>query len=904
MERTTRTTVTGATLAALFSLLALPAQQEPSTSPAYRLAQAKLAEARGDVAAARRTLEEALAKANDADKALLRDALAALTPGGAAAADSDSMIQKLLDDPIASARLRELLQQRGFAAAPAQDPVQRLIAVLEEGSSKVSVVGNAIEQLQNLGPLAVPQLLSALPKAGPFGVGHAIRLLAKYTDPRIPPAILARANADPLVAQVAIECSQEMSDAMREALMTGLDETKLPPPIQLQFAEVMDSAPGLEARRQAVMTRLADEPSVQGDLVSLLRQEKAPWVLELLDRLRAAPNPAVAAKATLQWLLAQPDGDEGSAIAAIEALALQHRWWVARAVTDRYTAWAKVGVRGLGGDLDKLDTQPWFTKVEWQRGGAEAALALLAVAKAYPEVGKRLANPLCNLAMAGWVVSPEHEDALAAVNPVCLALALPKDDDARALAAWARLAREHRVAFVDKVVALDRPWHRVVAAQLASIERIDEVRDAWLQRDWSGAPAEAAADLQALAERFPKATPGRPSQGTATTSSVHSNWPNALVNACARTPSLPTSILRPLAQAGDMYACNLLAKRDPRGALELAKAAENPWNYRDRMPQLLCEHGTAADAPTLRKLIAHVDTPALPEFEPFVRRHCGGDLDLLEQLQSRREPQSAPLRKAVLDGLAIAQLPDLVARLPRLPNTRLDALAAITERVRAERQGSDQAPALRGYPEHLPTLRQALVTFAGKGELTWRLTELMLAIAGPEHDAVLRELLGSSDPAVLTTALADTAIGRQPELLANATAAVLAHRTRLGSLDWFFANLTGEARAATALAVLHAPDFAQCSEELALSTLQALGSFKDVKFAAELARGAQHPNTTIRAAAAEELGRIFAREAAPFLLEMLKDDEERVREAAKQSLALLADYIDGRAKWEARLQGK
>ena len=169
---------------------------------------------------------------------------------------------------------------------------------------------------------------------------------------------------------------------------------------------------------------------------------------------------------------------------------------------------------------------------------------------------------------------------------------------------------------------------------------------------------------------------------------------------------------------------------------------------------------------------------------------------------------------------------------------------------------------------------------------------------------MLRELLTHPDPRVVREALDAVKPGQDQELLAAATKALLANLRSLGAVDAFFDGLEPASRAATARAVLQAPDFDQCSSALAGSALRALGSLKDSSFAADLARGAQHGSPSVRMAAAEQLGRLFTRDAAPFLLELLKDDDKAVRDQAKARLELLADYLDGRAKWEERLHRK
>jgi hypothetical protein len=169
---------------------------------------------------------------------------------------------------------------------------------------------------------------------------------------------------------------------------------------------------------------------------------------------------------------------------------------------------------------------------------------------------------------------------------------------------------------------------------------------------------------------------------------------------------------------------------------------------------------------------------------------------------------------------------------------------------------------------------------------------------------VLHELLASKDVRVVAAGLAAEGVGKDEELVAAATKALLANLRTLGSVDGFFDGLEPGPRAATASTVLQAPDFDQASSALAGSALRALGSLKDSRFAADLARGAQHGQPSVRMTAAEQLGRLFTREAAPFLLDLLKDDDKNVRDLAKERLELLADYLDGRAKWDERLHRK
>jgi hypothetical protein len=907
----------------------LPAQQDPTTTPAYRLAQAKLAEARGDVAAARRTLEDALAKANEADKAALREALAALPQDGTATTGGDGTIRRLTDDPAAAAAgFREFMRQMGRADSPTQDPVQRLIAVLDQGTRGVEAVNQAMGQLEGLGALAVPPLLAALPKLGPFGLVNAMKLLEGQNDPRIAPAVLARANSEPAIAALVVEQSQSMAAAVREALVVGLDETKMPPATQLQFADVMGSAPGMDQRRHALALQLADDPTVQRDLGGMLVQWQVPWADEVFAKLRASRDPATAAGATAQWLQMQTDLDEDDALAAIQPLDPRHRWWVARQVTTRSKHWAKVALLGLGeGARNKpLHQDPWFLGVDWRSGGGEAAIALLDAAKTQPDLGKAVRGQLVAIVMSGWVVPPEQEAALAALGSPYLAMALPKDDEARALAAWRRLERGDRVSFVNKVVELDRSWHRVVAAQLEKAERYEDVQDEWLHRDWTGAPPEVGAALVALAERFPAMPPGYAERPQPTTGGPR-NWTSSLVVAVARHRDLPSEpILVPLVRAGNLHAWEALVDLDPIAALKVARAPDNRWHQ--GLPRLLGKHGTADDVSTLVQLLGWhgLTDDEYAQVRPFVLRHGLGSIALLQRIKEHRGPLAHNLAMLIAARIDIAQLPEYLTILRDLTDEFANramqtlqsqvatshapmlaqALAAAAARepiVRVEIRTVLDLMTRSGSTECLPALRSALAD-ARLGDLCSAIAATMVSLPGREWPEMLRELLAHPDARVVREALVAVRPGQDADLLAAATKALLANLQTLSSVDAFFDGLEPAARAATARAVLQAPDFAQASSAVANSALRALGSLKDSSYAADLARGAEHQSPSVRMAAAEQLGRLFSRDAAPFLLELLKDDDKSVRDLAKERLELLADYLDGRAKWEQRLQPK
>lgn len=913
--------------AALATVLgaAVPAQQDPTTLPGYRLAQAKLLEARGDVAAARRALEDALAKASEADQVALREALAALPQDGKTTPDDEGTLGKWVDDP-ALARFLELLQQRGFpAAAAAQDPVQRRIAVLNEGTPEVRAVEEAMRQLNQLGALAVAPLLEALPKVGRFGLVNVVSLLQSQSDPRIAPALLERANRDPAFAVLIVERLQNMADAVRQGLVAGIDATKLPLAVQLQFAEVMGGLTGLDERRRVLAMRLADEPTLQEDLCYRLRSWQVPWADAVLAKLRASQDPATAAQATAQWLLLQTDLDEPSALAALQQLDPRYRGSVARQVTTWAKHWAKVALLGLGEGVNHKDLhkEAWFLRVLWRHGGGDAATALLRIAKAQPDALEVIVPQVLGIVEDGWLLPREWDSTLGSYNAAVLATALPKDDEARALAAWQGLGSDVRSAFVDTSINLGRAWHRVVAAQLAAAQHYEGVQAGWLRRDWTGAPPEVGAVLVALAERFPAMPVGHAERAQRAQSNPV-DWTGSLIEACGRHRELPPAILLPLVRAGNANAWAALVQRDPGAALASARAPDNRWHQ--GLPGLLGEHGTADDVPTLVQLLGwhgltHDD---VEQVLPFVLRHGVGNLALLQRVA--KSTHAAKLGPAIAAKLARAQLPAFLAVLPELPS---DLAKFATEVLQPQLGAADAATLVQALehaeareprsvvelqcvlqlmtrvaaPECLPALRRFV---ASERAGAWRgsAAASMIACAGAERRTVLRELLASGAVDAVAAALAAPEVGQDQELLAAATKALLANLRSLGDVEGFFQGLEPRSRATTAGAVLHAADFDQCAPAFAVSCLRALGDLKDSRLASDLARGTQHPNAQVRRVATHQLGRLFAREAAPFLLEQRKDDDDEVRMIAKRSLELLADYLDDRAQWAERLRGK
>ena len=927
MERCTHM---GAAVAALFAMVGLSAQ-EARTPVQEVIAAATLAESKGDHAGAMQMLKVAHERAqqaqNEGDVARLREALVRFAQAGGAQPGAGL-------EPQLAAFMASIQGRPEAQGAPAgSDPVQRLIAVLDEGTPVNSAVDAANKQLGDLGALVVPALVAALPKAGQFGVVNAMRLLEPHSDPRIAPALLERANADPAIAALVVEHLERMKRDVRLPIVQALVQRDLPAETRVKVLDAMEGLPECDAVRKSMALQMAMDGKAQGWLLSKLREWKVDWSGEVLQILRGSSDPGIAAGVTSRWLQTDLSVDEAAAVAAIEKLDASKRWMVAAEVARRRPEMARVAMLSIDEFTDWKNTGggSWFgSGVEWWRQGGAAAVKLLQAWKAHPQID--IDNALVRIIDSGWQVPPELEDTLGQRSLQYLVMALPKDADDRALAIWRRLGSYERRGFVNKVIESGRPWHRVVAAQIATAQEWNQVQPQWIERDWSGAPPEAAAALLELARRFPDPAVGRivvEGQGIRSTSARPGAWHGALIAACERTPELPAEIVLIFAKAGDEQAWHVLAKRDPRAALELARDPSRRCGV--SLARLLGEHGTAADVPTMVRMLESftLSPDSQRQVLPFIERHCRGNLDVANRLYqqlSGRPPSEVMLAFTTAAGVAIEQLAELIERTPQLQRDVASvATGAMQGLITAAQspvlvQALDKALAREpislpqvqcilqlmqacASPDCLPALRRALAS-PKADPFTPDVARAALAVAGPQRRAVLLELLGAPNSAAVQVALDADGLGQEQELLARATEAMLRYGKQLGSVDTLFNSLDPATRATQARAVLQSPNFPQFHQQFCISVLQALGSLKDPQFVAELAKGAQHPDLLVRMAAVEQLGRVFTRDAAPFLLELLKDDDEAVRKVAKDSLDRLAEYLDARTKWDERLNRK
>ena len=88
------------------------------------------------------------------------------------------------------------------------------------------------------------------------------------------------------------------------------------------------------------------------------------------------------------------------------------------------------------------------------------------------------------------------------------------------------------------------------------------------------------------------------------------------------------------------------------------------------------------------------------------------------------------------------------------------------------------------------------------------------------------------------------------------------------------------------------------SINLVVDALRLLAEEKDGSSVETLALALRSPSSTVRRVAIESLQQTFSKDAAPHLIEALKDDNARVVTAAQEALARLSEYFAEKEKWE------
>ncbi len=891
-------------LAALAAVPSLPAQANPTVE--QRLAAAKLAETRGDLATAEAELRAAL--------------------GASAGGDRERV----------DAELRAVLARQGRAeGAPAAggDPVQRLIATLEQGSSGQPQVGAAIVELEALGPLAVPPLLAALPQLGPFGLANALHVLQRRDDPRIATALLQRLDdADAATAEAIASRLVDLAPAVALPVANELARRDGPPPTTFAAFRALVRHGGDPELLRTMAARLAQEPAVEQPLLDALDAVDRTWALDALVALAANGSDTARLQALVRWFELQPELTEAEALARVAELPPAKRPHAARHLAGEHRDWVRAAVLGLEVLDPDAFRDPRMAAVEWWREPAIAAPALLEFAidnrssrPGFGAVATDVLSRLASMVDAGWTTPAGLDEQLLQVVQQStdpnrfhtLVRALPVGAEDRALAMFGRFGRNDRGLFANAVVQAERPWHRVIARRLQAATSAGEIANDFVARDWSGAPPAAIDALVAFAARFAVDGNGQ-----------FPAWQQPLIGVWRRSPELPAAVILPFVAAGNMDAWRALAAREPDQALAHARATPSlSLTTHPQLDWLLRRHGTAADVPLAVRLLQadwHSDPSGV---RTFLERFGTGRADVIALARGEDADGPAQVRFQVAAraaaGADVAQLRELLAVLPQLPWGLVRELGSVIEpqlrtehgpllAAAVERELAGAAADRRELgvllqwlaatqdPNALPAVRRVLADPEVGDGVAASAAAAALAVAGAERPAVIAELLASPRPEVVGAALTAPELRGDARLRELAREAVRRLVDRIAIGDGAFDALAAPDATALAAVVLASERFPAVPQGTAIAALRALR--RSPPDHAMLARGAAHPDPFVRAAAAEELGNTFTREAAPFLLELLKDRSDDVRKQAQRSLEQLASYLDAKEQWEKRLK--
>jgi hypothetical protein len=906
------------------------AQQGEQAQPSVRarLAAATLAEARGDTAAAVRELEQAEKEASGEQRAEVAAALAALR-GRRGVAPAAAPTQ----DPRAGS-----------------DPVQRCIRDLELGSADHPAVGTAWQQLLALGPLAVEPLLAALPRLGPFGLANALSLLAEHADERVVDAFLALVEQrDPAKARLIADVLHLMPDRAALAVARAIVSAPLPASVHLRAFDVMCGHEVGHDELPAIARSLVNDASLHAELLQRSQRSKAEWAKVVQSTIAETGAERLRFLARGQMLLGRDGLTEDQ---ALEVLATMPDDLVesfgADVLVGRPT-WVRLGAFVVRAQPSlNLAQAQWFVAMDWWRGGDEAAAALLVLARRaalmdQPPATLVLRPALAKLVESGWRAPAALDADLVRAAPVCewstVVGALSADAEERAIVMWEGVDPWARRAFVREVFSRGRRWHRLAVRHLASESGNHAPVLRWC--DWQGAADDVVRDIVALVERW-QAAPAPAA------SAASDDWHPALL-AAVGTRSLPVAALRPLLDAHDAMAWGLLAERDPVAALDEAAAWPTIAEIDSALARLLSLRGEVRHVElAIRVASSLLQTGGSLERSLanwFLTRGLGSPrlIALARKpatitLPGEGDGQLHALATSAAEAASVRDLDELLALVPELQDhVAIDVLRTLAPQLRSEHVPSllralstaldaaltheGQLLAMRhgrlgpvelcgqlfevtagiGAAELAPVARRALAAAGADDALVAAASQALVGVAGDDRTAALRALLDDARPAAVQSALAVEETARDEALRTAAVAAIERTGHALGSLDQFFANLPADSWAAVASTLLGSPAFERCSRGVAQSVLKAIGPRSTVA-PAILGQGARHEDVQVRGWVADALGRTFRKDAAPYLLELLKDPSPQVRGQAEKALEELARYLDAETKWRERLR--
>ncbi|MCA8954160.1 MAG: HEAT repeat domain-containing protein [Planctomycetes bacterium] len=923
-----RTTLrTRVALAALCCLSPLAAQVSAETTA--RLAAAKLAENDGRLAEAESELRAALGEAAPARQLEVSDALAALLLRRGRSAEALGVLGVPAQNPAAG-----------------QDPIGRLIAVLDTGAATTESVKDAIKQLETLGPLVVPPLLDAFPQLGPFGIHNALQLLRHRSDPRIVATLTqALSTGDPAVVTAIASHLEQMPPTVAVPLAHELVRRDV---ADMRFAAlaVLVRHDADDPATRALAMRLAESQSTSDHrrLWSTLEGTKAGWLEDVLQPLMTTPDRGTRAGATLRYIQLREDMTEDRALELIDRI--DDDWlYMLYDLGQEHPDWVRVGAKALArpatatmsadrmGDLVRT--------FRWEEAPELAVSVFLGLPLSPTRVQQPVLAMLRGFTNSGWKLPADLDSRFAdkviaepGLDWRWFVRLLPDDAEERALAVY-RARPGECGGFVETVVERGRPWHRLVAARLLAARSWDDVSSELLDRDWSGVSADTVAQLVEFASRWP-----RPPVNTS------NYWDQALVRAFTRHRELPPAVIEPLVDRDNFKAWKALADREPRAALEWAKGRAELLEYQAAdCLDLVARHGGRDDLPlVLRALMTQSVAYNTNEYHALARwlqAFAPGHpaVIALAKPDARIAPESREtcmhLAEAAASTARIENLAALLALLPDVPSCRHAILSTLAPQARSE-----HAPILRdflateierdepltyelgrdysrryvlddvigmlvspGAATAVPVLRRLLDRPRLSYSVRRTAARKIVEAAADEREPLILAMLESEHPDVVHAALS------APELAAaalreRATAAVIRMGDRLRGTGAMFDTLAAEDRVEVAKTILDSDRLPEFDNGVIESAMAALAATRDPLYVAQFARVAMHPDENVRLEAARRLGNSFDERAVPHLLALLKDEEDGVRAAAQHGLDQIANYLDERAKWEKRFGGK
>lgn len=900
------------------------------------LAEAKLARARGEFQKADGILKNALQWAKGADRTQL---LAA----------SDAVDGDL-------GKTTATMQNPGKP-----DPVKRLIATLNQGTRRQPKVTSALDELESLGALIVPTLLEALPNLGPFGLRNALNLLRDIDDPRIRPALeaLCEKPNDAVVHAI----TKELADMRREvALPLALRFSNAGWPAATRFKALCVLVRYAPTKAKPLAMELARDFSLHSDLLELAGTAKEDLGKTIWRELAKNGQEHHRAASNGQLLLVAEGLTEAAAIATLEAMPESYRFIIARELAKRHREWVHVGLIAMKTTSGSRQGcgEEWFAKMEWWRHPNESMAMLIAT----PDEQFNYTNvrtPLHAIISSGWELPTELEREFANKAPIVgwewFLRSLTIKGESRAIATWRSVSPDQRRALVDTATDLKMPWHELVLAHMESAPDVDSISfEGALRRSWRGMSQEQSKRLIAVIAAWQKQHPAsqqklspmRNRPGARPGRSNQPNWTTSLLNGYTASNGIPSEALLPLIRDDFRSAFSAMAMMDPQRALQLASgwSADKIALHRTSVVELLKEHADARHIELAVKL-AHAQVGPrhtgnlVTGIKNYLLAHGKGDVRVIALARrpglDNKTLVGIALRSA--DGASVDDVQELLDLLPVLeaqtayavmrslqPQWQkkhtpkilklLDSMLA-GENNAAER---DKAESLdRANPDIVAESMLRVASRLGAEGVTERAQRILdakdtthrlqreaarvrIQHSGSDRSAVIASLLEHPSSTVVSAALVQPDIGTDANLRRLALAACLQHGEKLSDIDQLLANLSPVDRIAFAKAIVTNSKFASVSRDASLTALGVLGDKKDPSLVAAIATGNSHGDAVVREMVAIQLGRTFAKEAVPFLIDMLRDDSSSVRGAAETNLEQISNYLEAREKWQGRIK--